>query len=70
LKMSNDCKIIHGRNAFIKNEIYYDQYRGGEIKTFCLRMDHADVDQRVKSMNIAILDNLSVHDSWVIELKR
>jgi hypothetical protein len=70
LKMPNDCKITHGRNAFIKTEVYYDQYRGGETKTFCLRMDHSEVEKRVKPMNIMISNNLSVHDSWILVAKK
>ena len=42
VKVPNDCRITHGRNAFIKTEVYYDQYKGDETKTFCLRLDHTE----------------------------
>ena len=64
--MPNDCKITHGRNAFLKSEVYYDQLKGGETKTFCLRIDQTEVEKRVKPMNIMISNNLSVHDSWIL----
>ena len=40
---SNDFKITHGRNAIIKNEIFYNQKReSGISETVCLRIDLKD----------------------------
>ena len=40
---ANDLKITHGRNAIIKNEIFYNQTRdSGICETVCLRLDLKD----------------------------
>lgn len=70
IKIPNDCKITHGRNAFLKTELFYDLSRSGETKTFCLRIDHAEAAKRVKPMNILISNNLSLHDSWLLNAKK
>lgn len=68
--MPNDCNIRHGRNSFIKPELYYDLSRNGETKTVCLRPAHPDFYKRVKPFNITIKNNLSIHDSWLLEAKK
>ena len=44
-QISNDCKITHGRNAFIKNQLFYcikkDTTSKG-IQSYCLRLKDDD----------------------------
>lgn len=70
IKLRNDCKIYHGRNAFLKQELFYDQHQNGEVRTVCLRIDHKEEAQKVKPMNILISNHLSKHDSWLLNAKK
>jgi hypothetical protein len=68
-KITNDCKVTHGRNSHIKDEIYFDLFRGNSTKTICIRMDNQDLYKRVLPMAITVQNNLSKHDSWLTATK-
>ena len=49
----NDVKITHGRNAIIKNEIFYNQTRDSGIsETVCLRLDMKDKNLQIMNFGI------------------
>lgn len=41
-KLPSQAKIRHTRNSNIKDQLFFDQHKGNEMKTFCVRMDHLD----------------------------
>jgi len=45
--------------------MFYDIIRGGEIKNYCLRLDHADPKCKVMSPRIPINQFVSQVDVWL-----
>ena len=58
-------RITHGRNAIIKNEMFYDIHEHGVTNTVCLRQDKAAANQRVKEFLIPLDKYVSQHDTWL-----
>ena len=64
-KLAQDAVVRHSRNGAIKDQLYYDIIKGPEVKTICLRLDHAESKQKVRSPKILIQDCQSQHDIWL-----
>ena len=72
VKMPNDCTISHGRNSYIKNELYYylNKHSQNEgLLSYCLRLNRKDPNNRVKQFNIQIKNFISKHDVWLQQKK-
>ena len=64
-KLPSDATVQHTRNSLIKDQMFYDIVRNGEIKTYCLRLDHADPKCKVMSPKIVINQFVSQVDVWL-----
>lgn len=70
VKIPNNCTVTHGRNAFLKNELFYDINRNGETRTMCLRIDHVQEERRVKPFSIGVSNYLSTPDNYLMTAKK
>jgi len=42
-KFPNEVSVYHGRNAIIKNEIFFNLHNeNGTSESYCIRMDHKE----------------------------
>ena len=64
-KFPNDAIVAHGRNAIIKDQLFYNVLCDHVVKTYCVRLDQEVKGDRVKCFNINISKHLSEHDCWL-----
>ena len=59
-QIPNEVQIFHGRNAIIKNEIFYDLHNeNGVVETVCLRLDHKEKSSQITNFNMSIENYVS-----------
>ena len=64
-KLPADSQVRHTRNSNMKDQIYFDVIKNIEVKTFCLRLDHADPKQKVVCIQIPVHNHVSQNDCWL-----
>lgn len=59
-----DVYVKFSRNQNIKDQIFYDVIKNGEVKTMCIRVDD---ENQVNAININITANnyISERDCWM-----
>lgn len=53
-KLASDAYFRHTRNHNIKDQLYIDEFKGNNLRTICLRMDHRDTKMRIYSPNFSL----------------
>jgi len=64
-KLPGDAKCRHSRNSNVKDQLFYDVLKNNEVKTYCLRLDHADSKSKVMVAKIPICNFVSQNDIWL-----
>lgn len=64
-KFPNDAIVAHGRNAIIKDQLFYNVLCDHVVKTYCVRLDQEIKGDKVKCFNIDLSGHLSEHDCWL-----
>lgn len=70
IQIPKGCYVEHGRNAHIKDELYYYQHIKNpkdvnEVKTVCLRLTTKDIKKQMNASQIIIKNNTQKHDVWL-----
>lgn len=63
--LPSEAVVRHSRNQNIKDQLFYDQIKGQQIKTYCVRMDNKDKRKRVFSPKLNLNKQVSQHDVWL-----
>ena len=69
MKLSDDANVIPGRNAIIKDPLFYKVLIGNETKTICLRLSESDDSKVTCNTGINVSNILSKHDTWLHQNK-
>lgn len=64
-QLPSDATYRHSRNHNIKDQLFYDQIKGTDVKTFCLRLDSTEPGERIVCPKLPMGDFVSQHDIWL-----
>ena len=64
-KLPGDAKCRHTRNSNVKDQLFYDVLKNNEVKTYCLRLDHAEPKNKVMVARIPISNFVNQNDIWL-----